>query len=91
MDLIYFEFLTVHILKPVSMGPAFVFIIDRSSIFTGYFNKGFLHWDFYLEFSLCRMLVYSGFRVDKSDCILYIYTVKPMLRGHLWDKEKVVF
>jgi len=20
-----------------------------------------------------------------------VYTVKPVLRGHLWDKEKVVF
>jgi hypothetical protein len=22
---------------------------------------------------------------------IYINTVKPVLRGHLWDKEKVVF
>ena len=21
--------------------------------------------------------------------LIYIYTVKPVLRGHLWDKEKV--
>jgi hypothetical protein len=23
--------------------------------------------------------------------LIYIYTVKPILRGHLWDQEKVVF
>jgi len=23
--------------------------------------------------------------------VVYTYTVKPVLRGHLWDKGKVVF
>jgi len=22
---------------------------------------------------------------------IFAYTIKPVLRGHLWDKEKVVF
>jgi len=26
-------------------------------------------------------------KLDRST----LYTVKPVLRGHLWDKEKVVF
>jgi hypothetical protein len=26
-----------------------------------------------------------------QSCLLYTCTVKPVLRGHLWDKKKVAF
>jgi hypothetical protein len=30
-------------------------------------------------------------RFRQVSLYIYIYIVKPVLRGHLWDKEKVVF
>ena len=34
-------------------------------------------------------------KVDYQETVnfntIYIYTVKPVLRGHLWDKEKVPY
>jgi hypothetical protein len=34
-----------------------------------------------------KILIYWS---ESNSWIYFIYTVKPVLRGHLWNKEKVV-
>ena len=40
-------------------------------------------WLTYTHHDQCSCLIYSYY------CKKYSYTVKPVLRGHLWDKEKL--
>ena len=46
----------------------------------------FLHWDYYLKFSLYRISFYSGFSLNRFHCIIYIWvqcTIQYNL-GHAW-------
>ena len=37
------------------------------------------------------MLIQLHVVKQKCPAHLHVYTVKPVLKGHLWDKEKVTF
>jgi hypothetical protein len=57
--------------KPNSLGPTFVFRIDRCSVYTSSFNKHFLWWDFILSSVYThRNLFYSGFGLDRLLCCM---------------------
>jgi hypothetical protein len=57
-------------LNQASLGLIFVFAIDRCSLYTGYFKKDFLYWDFI--YSLYRIPFYWGFGLDRFHCDMNI-------------------
>ena len=46
---------------------SFVFGIDRYLVYTGYFTKHFLHWDF------IHRSVYTGFGLDRFHCTSILF------------------
>jgi hypothetical protein len=46
---------------------------------------------FYLSFLFCQMIVCPASFINLYIIYVIKYTIKPVLRGHLLDKEKGVF
>ena len=54
-------------LNRISLGPAFVFGIDRCLVYTDYINKEFLNFDFIFN----RIMFYWGFGSDRFPCSIF--------------------
>ena len=77
---VYFARYNATCLSRSFLGPHFVFDIDRCSIHTVKINKDSPHWDFYLKFGIYRIPVYSGFDLDRFNCILFLNLFQSKLQ-----------
>jgi predicted membrane-bound mannosyltransferase len=65
----------------------------KSSVFTEFWYSGFLHHDIteiLLKVALSTITLLVRHRDNYRQQFYHIYTVKPVLRGHIWDKGNVV-